>query len=125
MSNEAELLDRLRRVLESCARAERTVTYAELADISGFPPPHRIHRMTAMLETLMREDHAAGRPLLTSVATSRTGPLPQRGYFDLLRELGRYSGPDSGPEAAAAHGQELTAVFAAAKPDGQGGKSPS
>ena len=125
MTTEAELLDRLRRALESCARAERTVTYAELAEISGFPPPHRIHRMTAMLETLMREDHAAGRPLIASVAISRTGPLPQRGYFDVLRELSRYDGADSGPEAAAAHGRELTAVFAAAKTDSPAGKDAS
>ncbi len=125
MSNEAELLDRLRRVLESYASEERRITYAELAETSGFPPPYRIHRMTAMLETLMREDHAAGRPLVASIAISRTGPLPQRGYFDVLRELGRYNGPDSGPEAAAAHGRELAAVFVAAKTDSQHGKSAS
>ena len=125
MTNEAELLDRLRRVLESYARRECTITYAELAEISGFPPPHRIHRMTVMLETLMREDHTAGRPLLASLAISRTGPLPQRGYFDVLRELGRYDGPHSGPEAAAAHGRELATVFAAAKAARQPGTSAS
>ncbi len=123
MTNEAQLLDRLRNTLEICAREGRTITYAELAEMSGFPPPHRIHRMTAMLETLMREDHAAGRPLLASLAISRTGPLPQRGYFDMLRELARYAGPDSGPEAALAHSQELAAVLAAARSDQPPSKS--
>ncbi len=113
MTDETALLERLRGELTDCARAGCTLTYAELAERSNFPPPHRIHRMTEMLETLMREDHAAGRPLLASVVVSRTGPLPQRGYFDLLQALGRYSGPDSGPEAAAAHQRELAAVFKA------------
>lgn len=114
MADEATLMQRLRSALESCARAERTITYVELAGISAFPPPHRIHRMTEMLETMMREDHAAGRPLLASLVVSRTGPLPQRGYFAVLHELSRYDGPDSGPEAAAAHQRELSAVLAAA-----------
>ena len=114
MVDDDALLARLRAELEGLARDGRTVTYAELAERSNFPPPHRIHRLTEMLETMMREDHAAGRPLLASLVVSRTGPLPQRGYFDLLRNLSRYDGPDSGPEAAAAHQRELSAVLAAA-----------
>ena len=115
MADEAALMQTLRAELEGLARAGRTVTYAELAERSNFPPPHRIHRMTEMLETMMREDHAAGRPLLASLVVSRTGPLPQRGYFALLSELSRYDGPDSGLEAAAAHQRELSAVLAAAE----------
>ena len=115
MVDDDALLARLRAELEGLAHAGRTVTYAELAERSNFPPPHRIHRLTEMLETMMREDHAASRPLLASLVVSRTGPLPQRGYFDLLRNLSRYDGPDSGPEAAAAHQRELAAVLAAAE----------
>ena len=115
MADEAALMQALRSVLEGCARAGQTLTYVELAERSNFPPPHRIHRMTEMLETMMRQDHAVGRPLLASLVVSRTGPLPQRGYFAMLRELARYDGPDSGPEAAAAHRQELSAVLAAAE----------
>ena len=115
MVDDDALLAGLRAELESCARSGRTVTYAELAERSNFPPPHRIHRMTEMLETMMREDHAAGRPLLASLVISRTGPMPQRGYFALLSELSRYDGPDSGPDAAAAHRRELEAVLAAAE----------
>lgn len=115
MADDDALLARLRAELEALARAGRTLTYVELAERSNFPPPHRIHRMTEMLETMMRQDHAAGRPLLASLVVSRTGPLPQRGYFAMLRALARYDGPDSGPDAAAAHQQELSAVFAAAE----------
>ena len=114
MQDDDALLAKLRAELEGLARAGRTVTYAELAERSSFPPPHRIHRMTEMLETMMRQDHAAGRPLLASLVVSRTGPMPQRGYFALLSELSRYDGPDSGPDAAAAHQRELSAVLAAA-----------
>lgn len=117
MTDDDALLVRLRSELERLARAGRTATYAELAALCDFPPPHRIHRMTEMLERLMEDDHAAGRPLIASLAVSRTGPLPQRGYFERLRALGRYDGPDSGPEAAAQHARELDAVFAAARQD--------
>ena len=61
----------------------------------------------------MREDHAAGRPLLAALAVSRTGNgIPGRGFFQLLSELGRHAGPDRGPEAEAAHAAELARVFA-------------
>src|SRR3546814_9562843 len=64
---------------------------------------------------MAREDHAAGRPLLAALAVSRTqkgpdgGGIPGRGFFQLLTELGRYDGPDQGPEAAAQHARELQA----------------
>ena len=119
MLDDDALLARLRAELEELARAGCSVTYAQLAERSHFPPPHRIHRMTEMLENMMRDDHAAGRPLLASLVVSRTGPLPQRGYFAMLRELSRYDGPDSGPEAAAAHQRELSAVLAAAATEGR------
>ena len=70
------------------------------------PPPHRIHELTLLLEELVREDHAEGRALLATVAVGRSG-LPGRGFFQLLAELGRYSGSDQGAEAAACHAAEL------------------
>ena len=80
------------------------------------PPPHAIHKLTLALEDLVREDHAAGRPLLAAVAVSRTGNgIPGRGFFQLLSELGRYAGPDRGPVAEAAHAAELARVFASRK----------
>ena len=105
---EAALAARLRARLLPLARARRTITYRELAAQAEVPPPQAIHTLTLALEALAREDHAAGRPLIAALAVSRTaGAIPGRGFFQLLAALGRYDGPDQGPEAAAAHAAEL------------------
>ena len=38
--------------------------------------------------------------------------IPDRGFFQLLAELGRYAGPDRGETVAAAHAAELARTFA-------------
>lgn len=98
--------------LAELARDGRTISYKDLADEVGVPPPQRIHALTLVLEDLAREDHAAGRPLLAACAVGRaSGGIPGPGFFHVLAELGRYHGPDRGPEAAAAHAAELQAAF--------------
>lgn len=109
---DAKLAAALRRELIACARAGETVTYRTLALRVGLPGPQVIHRLTGLLETLVREDHAAGRPLLAALAVSRATGIPGRGFFQLLSELGRYHGADQGPEAAACHARELEAALA-------------
>jgi hypothetical protein len=106
------LIAALRRELAACAAASETVTYRDLAARVDFPGPHAIHRLTALLEVLVREDHAAGRPLLAVLAVSRAQKgVPGRGFFQLLAELGRYDGPDQGPAASAHHARELAAAL--------------
>lgn len=98
----------LRRILESLARERATITYRELAQLAEVPPPQTIHKLTEALEATMREDHAQGRPLLAALVVGRgAGGLPQRGFFELLRTLGRYEGPDSGSQAEAVFHEEL------------------
>ncbi len=103
----------LRGELAACAKAGETVTYQDLAWRVAFPGPHAIHRLTGLLEAMVRDDHAAGRPLLAALAVSRAQKnaagkgMPGRGFFQLLNELGRYDGPDQGPQAAACHAREL------------------
>lgn len=100
----------LERCLRECIAAGTPLTYLTLAERLAMAGPHRIHRLTAALEDLVRADHAAGRPLLAACAVGRSG-LPGRGFFQLLRELGRYDGPDGGTEAAACHARELAAAL--------------
>ena len=106
-------LVQLRGFLESLQPSAQLITYQELALAINMPPPHRIHRLTLMLEELVREDHAAGRPLIAALAVSRGmadragTAIPGRGFFHLLKDLGRYDGPDRGPEAIARHKLEL------------------
>ena len=107
---DVQLTAALRRELQACARAGETVTYQELARRVAFPGPHTIHRLTLLLEDMVRADHAAGRPLLAALAVSRVTGIPGRGFFQLLTELGRYDGPDQGPQAATQHERELQAA---------------
>jgi hypothetical protein len=88
--------------LEGLAAADAVVTYAEAARDLSLGPPHRIHRLTMALEASMAEDAAAGRPFRAAriVSRARDG-LPAPGFFAAARRLGRYAGPDDGPEAAA------------------------
>lgn len=112
-ADDAKLMAELRRELIACARAGETVSYRDLALRVDFPGPQVIHRLTLLLEEMVREDHAAGRPLLAALAVSRAQDgIPGRGLFQLLAELGRYHGPDQGPEAAACHARELAAALA-------------
>lgn len=109
---EPEVIAALRPVLERVARTGGTITYRDLAVAAGVGAPHSIHRTTLGLEALMREDHAAGRPLLAAVAVGKAG-CPRPGFFYVLAELGRYDGPVEGPEAVAQHDRELAATRAA------------
>lgn len=109
-ADDQTLMAQLRLALRDCATAGETVTYQDLARRTAFPGPHSIHRLTLLLEAMVREDHAAGRPLLAALAVSRASGIPGRGFFQLLAELGRYAGPDQGPEAAAHHVRELVAA---------------
>jgi hypothetical protein len=110
MSN--DLAKAVRATLELQAGSGQTVTYRDLATLVPVPPPHGIHKLTLALEDLVRQDHAAGRPLIAALAVSRTGDgIPGQGFFQLLAELGRYAGPDRGAPAAAAHAAELRAAL--------------
>lgn len=107
-----ELLPVVRACLTRLAAQRRTATYHELAAMAGVPPPQRIHRLTMLLEDMIREDHAAGRPLLAACAVSRAqNGIPGPGFFHLLEALGRYHGTDRGLEAAACHQAELAAAW--------------
>lgn len=97
----------LRRALKAAARAGRPVTYLALAEALVPGERHRIHRLTLLLEDRVREDAAAGRPLLATLAVGRTG-LPGRGFFLLLDELGLRQGEP----AAEWHMRELARAIA-------------
>ena len=91
------LIAAVRAALLVLARDGRTATYQELVQLAAAPGPYRIHKVTLALEVLIREDHAAGRPLLAAFAVSKAGRgLPGRGFFELLRALGRDGGADDG-----------------------------
>jgi len=101
------LQSRLRTLLLERAHRGAPATYKELADQLQLAPPQTIHRLTLLLEALMAEDVAAGRPLLAALCLSRRQQLPARGFFIAARELGAYHGEPEGAEAEAFHAAEL------------------
>lgn len=103
--------EQLRRLLAEQARSSGTVTYAELAERLGLTPPGAIQRVGNMLEALMREDAAAGRPLLSAVCVSKARrTLPAQGFFLAARKLGLFDGDSNGSGAQAFHARELQRV---------------
>ncbi|GKW50354.1 hypothetical protein [Halomonas sp. NCCP-2165] len=80
----------LRRLLCSLPDAQLPLTYQQAAEALGLVPPRTIQRVALALEALMREDVAAGRPLIAALVVSRRGALPAQGFFDLAVALGRF-----------------------------------
>jgi hypothetical protein len=125
------LKDRLRQALTDRTQTGSMTTYRDLVQFLGLKPPHTIQQVTAALESLMQEDVAAGRPILSAICVSKMLPgIPARGFFLVAQDLGIFSGDPSGPEARAFHARELHRVlsfYGALREDSQeseGGKRP-
>ena len=104
--------DRLRQLLLDQAQTGIPTTYKELADRLGLEPPQTIHRLGEALETLMKDDVAANRPVLAALCVSKMWPgIPARGFFLAAKSLGVFSGDPTGPEARAYHADELQRVL--------------
>jgi hypothetical protein len=103
---EQDLPNRVRRHLETLPRDQIPISYGALARALGLWMPGSVGKVTAALETTMREDAAAGRPFIAARAVSRarTG-LPGKGFFDLARALAR--GPEEGESEREFHAREL------------------
>ncbi|QTF92209.1 hypothetical protein [Halomonas sp. BM-2019] len=100
MTQETELAPRLRALLEGLPAASLPITYQQAAEALGLAPPRTIQRVALALEALMREDAAAGHPLIATLVVSRRGDQPRQGFFDLAVELGRFPPDPDRHEAA-------------------------
>jgi len=99
----------VRALLSGRSPADALLTYQALASAIGLRPPGTIQRVGAALEQTMREDVAAGRPMIAALVVSRAGDMPRRGFFDLAVLLGRF--PEGSGQHRAAWQAECTAVF--------------
>lgn len=73
--------------LVELAALGKTISYGDLARDLNLPAPS-IATLTAMLETLMEQDAAAGRPFLAAMMEGRLGDgMPSLGFFDKAAEL--------------------------------------
>ncbi|MFY0989754.1 hypothetical protein [Halomonas sp. C05BenzN] len=104
------LAPRLRTLLEQLPDAAVPITYQQAAEALGLTPPRTIQRVALALETLMREDVAADRPLIAALVVSRRGDLPRPGFFELAVELGRL--PPDPARHEACYREELARALA-------------
>ncbi len=103
---EQGLPNRVRAHLDSLLPDRTPITYGALARALGLWVPGSVGKVTAALETTMREDAAADRPFIAARAVSRgRNGLPGKGFFDLARALGR--GPRDGESEPQFHAREL------------------
>ena len=86
------------------------ITYQALASMLDLSPPRTIQQVAGALEQLMREDVAAGRPMIAALVVSRAGDMPRRGFFDHAVALGRF--PDDPERHRVAWQAECVAVLA-------------
>ncbi|MCC5988320.1 MAG: hypothetical protein JJT95_11605 [Pararhodobacter sp.] len=103
------LAARVREILTRRDPDDPFITYQALASELGLQPPGTIQRVAAALEQTMREDVAAGRPMIAALVISRAGDMPRRGFFDLAVALGRF--PDDLDAHRAAWESECAAVI--------------
>ena len=90
--------------LDAAIAGGHLITYAELADAARIPAPHRIHKLTSWLETLLEDDHHAARPLRAAWVVSRhREQVPAPGFFMKCQDLGHYDGALKGQKAADFH----------------------
>lgn len=102
---DSDLAPRLRELLRGLPNERLPITYQQAAEALGLSPPGTIQRVARALEALMREDVAAGRPMIAALVVSRRGDLPRQGFFELAVALGRF--PADPARHAAAYRQEL------------------
>jgi hypothetical protein len=103
------LAKRIREILAGRNAGDPFITYQALASALGLQPPGTNQRVAAALEQTMREDVAAGRPMIAALVISRAGDMPRRGFFDLAVALGRF------PEDPGQHRAAWQAECAAAR----------
>jgi Fe-S cluster biogenesis protein NfuA len=92
--------------LETLPPDEIPITYGALARALGLWMPGSVGKVTAAIETTMREDAATGRPFIAARVVSRgRDGLPGKGFFDLACILSR--GPRREESDAAFYAREL------------------
>ena len=81
------MIEALRGRLAELAALGQIITYGDLARELDLPAPS-IATLATLLETLMEQDAAAGRPFLAAVMAGRLGDgMPSLGFFEKAAEL--------------------------------------
>ncbi len=95
-------LDLQSRTREALLRSGKPISYGALARALDVPLPGAIAKVAAALEALMRQDMTDDKPFVAALCEGKLSDgLPALGFFQMAAELGRYTGPATGPEAKA------------------------
>ena len=103
----SDIQERVRRKLIEVAKDKRLVTYGELGKCVGTTAQGVIKYLDPI-----NCEIESGNPLLTALAVSKGKGRPGVGFFRGAKELCRYDGPESGPEADAFWIREVYRIFA-------------
>lgn len=122
--DDRQLLGELRPLLQQAALRQRPLTYLEVAEVLNLRQAPRISRVAALLELLLRQDHAAGRAPLAAMVVGKGG-VPRPGFFELLAELRGQPALAEPGAAAPMHRQLLAQLYAAAAPQAPGASWPA
>lgn len=78
--------------LKKIAKAGKTAYYSDIAPLAGLAPDSKEFRI--ILTGISRDEHKAGRPLLSVVVVGTDKGIPGPGFFTLAKELGLMQGED-------------------------------
>ncbi|MDZ7905961.1 MAG: hypothetical protein U5N55_09480 [Cypionkella sp.] len=108
------MIEALKARLMQLAALGQTITYGDLARELSLPSP-AIQTLTRVLENLMEEDAAAGRPFLAALLEGRLGDgLPSLGFFEKAALL---DAPITADPAAFVAGQRAALAVLHGAPD--------
>lgn len=100
-------LDALEKILLRLAINRETMTYRELALQLKLKPPNTINQTVQALEILMATHAAKNIPQFSCLIISKMRQgIPAPGFFIRLKQLGIYSGEETGFEAENFHNSE-------------------
>lgn len=82
--------------LKRVARAQKTVTYSQIAPLADLDMSNAAHRqdIARILGEISTCEYKKGQPMLSAVVVLRDKNIPGHGFFTLAKELGVYAGND-------------------------------
>ena len=91
------MYDELYEKLREAARQQKTTRYEDIAPMLGLKmgdPADRV-RIGQILGEISKQEHEAGRPMLSAVVTRKGDERPGPGFFELAQQLGLVGAMDS------------------------------
>ena len=102
------------KTLEELASANKTITYAKLAEMHGLPAHRgdwRGHPLSQIFEILDQADARNSRPFRTALVVSAAGNRPGAGFFEALERLRNIVDPVTDGGRDAVWMAELNSLF--------------